>query len=189
MNFEAVNFKAMTLKAVLASTLASVLLGVSAFAQMPSKPGAEVKKLDYFAGTWTTDATIVPGPWGSGGKLTSTSTNEWMSGEFFLLSHRDSKLPAELGGETNSTVVMGYDADQHVYTSDEFNSLGMHIISKGTLTGDTWVWTGTRNFGGMEIERKMTLKTVSPTKYNMKFETSAQGSDWMTFMEGTVTKK
>jgi len=174
MNFEAVNFKAMTLKAVLASTLASVLLGVSAFAQMPSKPGAEVKKLDYFAGTWTTDATIVPGPWGSGG---------------FLLSHRDSKLPAELGGETNSTVVMGYDADQHVYTSDEFNSLGMHIISKGTLTGDTWVWTGTRNFGGMEIEQKMTLKTVSPTKYNMKFETSAQGSDWMTFMEGTVTKK
>jgi hypothetical protein len=41
----------------------------------------------------------------------------------------------------------------------------------------------------MEIEQKMTLKVVSPTKYNMKFETSIDGTNWMTFMEGTVTKK
>jgi len=189
MNFKAVNFKAMTHKAVFALALASVLLGVSAFAQMPAKPGAEIKKLDYFAGTWTLDATIEPGPWGGGGKLTSTSTNEWMPGEYFILGHRDSKMPAELGGDTASTVVMGYDSERHAYTSDEFNSQGLHIISKGTLTGDTWVWTGSRNFGDMEIQQKLTIKTVSPTKYSMKFETSIDGTTWMTFMDGTATKK
>jgi hypothetical protein len=181
--------KATTHKAAFVSALAILLFGASAFAQGPSKPGPEIKKLDYFSGTWTTDATIAQGPWGSGGKLTSTSTNEWQTGEFFLLCHRDSKLPAEIGGDTTSNVVMGYDPDQHSYTADEFNSQGMHIASKGTLTGDTWVWTGSRNFGGMEIEQRMTLKIVSPTKYTMKFETSIDGTNWMTFMEGTVTKK
>jgi hypothetical protein len=183
------NFKNLLTSSFLTSTLASILLAVSAFAQAPSKPGPEVKKLDYFAGTWTTDATVGQGPWGSGGKLTSTTTYEWLPGEFFLSGRRDSKMPAELGGESTSTVVMGYDDDQRTYTADEFNSQGMHIASKGTLSGDTWVWTGTRSFGGMDIEQRITLKIVSPTKYNMKFETSLDGSNWMTFMEGTVTKK
>jgi hypothetical protein len=179
----------MTFKTAFNSVLAAVLLAVAAFAQAPSKPGPEVKKLDYFAGTWTTDATIAPGPWGEGGKLNSTTSYEWMRGEFFLSGHRDSKLPADLGGDSASTVIMGYDAGQHVYVADEFNSQGQHIASKGTLTGDTWVWTGSRNFGDMEIQQKMTLKVVSPTKYNLKFETSIDGVNWMTFMEGTVTKK
>ena len=33
----------------------------SAWAQMADKPGPEVKKLDYFVGTWTVEATIAPG--------------------------------------------------------------------------------------------------------------------------------
>jgi hypothetical protein len=179
----------MTSKTAFHSLLAAIVLAGAAFAQAPSKPSPEVKKLDYFVGTWTTDATIAPGPWGSGGKLTSTTTYEWMPGEFFLSGHRDSKLPTELGGDTASTVILGYDPAQHGYTSDEFNSQGQHIASKATLAGDTWVWTGSRNFGDMEIQQKMTLKIVSPTKYNLKFETSIDGVNWMTFMEGSVTKK
>ena len=30
----------------------------------------ELKKLDYFVGNWSTEATVVPGPWGAGGKFT-----------------------------------------------------------------------------------------------------------------------
>ena len=40
----------MNLKAILLSTL--VLMTASAWAQMAPKPGPEVKKLDYFVGTW-----------------------------------------------------------------------------------------------------------------------------------------
>jgi len=173
----------------LKSAFAAILLTAFAFSQAPAKPGAEVKKLDYFSGTWTTDATIGQGPWGAGGKFTSTSTHEWLPGGFFLSSHRDYKMPAELGGDGSATQILGYDADQHVYTADEFNAQGQHIVSKGTLNGDTWVWTSSANYGGMEIQQRMTLKTVSATKYNMKFESSIDGTNWMTFMEGTVTKK
>jgi hypothetical protein len=35
----------------------------------------------------------------------------------------------------------------------------------------------------------MTLKILSPTSYNMKFEVSIDGTNWMSFMEGKVTKK
>jgi hypothetical protein len=64
----------MNRKAMLVSTL--VLLAASAWAQMAPKPGPEVKKLDYFVGIWTTEATIAPGPWGAGGKFSATDTTE-----------------------------------------------------------------------------------------------------------------
>jgi hypothetical protein len=35
----------------------------------------------------------------------------------------------------------------------------------------------------------MTIKTLSPTSYTMKFEVSIDGTNWMTFMEGKATKK
>ena len=48
----------------------------SAWAQMGTPPGAEVKKLEYFVGTWTTEGTIAQGPWGMGGKFTSSATTD-----------------------------------------------------------------------------------------------------------------
>lgn len=166
-----------------------VSLALSAAAQMSTPPGPEVKKLDYFAGTWTVDATIGQGVWGMGGKFTSSGTSQWMSGNYFLESHREVTMPPELGGDSKEVAYMGYDTDQNVYTLDAFNSQGRHIVSKGTLSGDTWTWNSSANYAGQEIEQKMTLKVLSPTSYTMKFEISLDGKQWMTFMEGKATKK
>lgn len=168
---------------------ASLLFAVSAWAQMDTTPGPEVKKLDIFAGTWTFDATVGQGPWGAGGKFTSTGTNEWMPGNFFLVGHSDSKMPPELGGDSKETSYMGYDTDQNVYTHDVFSSQGHHTVSKGTVSGDTWLWTSTATYGGQEIKQKMTIKILSPTSHSIKFEISIDGTTWMTFMEGKATKK
>ena len=177
----------MNRKAILVPAL--VLFAVSAWAQMAAKPGAEVKKLDYFVGTWTTEGTVGQGPWGAGGKFSGTDTTAWMDGNFFLVGHTDSKMPPEVGGEGKETSVMGYDTDQNTYTADAFNSQGRHDISKGTVTGDTWTWTSTANYGGQEIKQKLTMKILTPTSYTMKFEVSIDGTNWMTFMEGKATKK
>lgn len=168
---------------------ASLLLAVSAWAQMDTTPGPEVKKLDIFLGTWTMDATVGQGPWGAGGKFTATSTNEWMPGNFFVVTHSDAKMPPELGGESKEVAYMGYDTDQNVYTHDVFSSQGRHTVSKGTVTGDTWLWTSTATYGGQEIKQKMTIKILSPTSHSIKFEISLDGTTWMTFMEGKATKK
>jgi hypothetical protein len=177
----------MNRKAILVSIL--VLFSASAWAQMAPKPGTEVKKLDYFVGIWTVDGTVAPGPWGAGGKFSSTDTTEWMPGSFFVEGHADFKMPPEVGGEGKAISYMGYDTDENVYTYDEFNSQGRREVSKGTVSGDTWTWTSTANYGGQEIKQKMTMKILSPASYSLKFEISMDGTNWMTFMEGKATKK
>jgi hypothetical protein len=174
-------------KTILVSTL--VLFTASAWAQMAPKPGPEVKKLDYFVGSWTVDGTIGPGPWGSGGKFSSTDTSEWMPGNFFVEGRSDFKMPPEIGGDGKAIAFMGYDTDANLYTYDEFNSQGRHETSKGTVSGDIWTWTTTQNYGGQEVKQKMTMKVLSPASYTVKFEISLDGTTWMTFMDAKATKK
>ena len=167
-----------------------ILIAVaSAMAQMGTPPGPEVKKLDYFVGTWTTEGTIAPGPWGTGGKFTGGGTTEWLPGNFFIQSQSESQMPPELGGDSKAVMIMGYDTQQSTYSSDRFTSIGQHESSKGTVSGDTWTWTSTSNYGGMEIQGKMTIKTMSPTSYAFKYEISMDGKNWSPFMEGKATKK
>jgi len=169
--------------------LSLVLVTVSAMAQMGGPPGPEVKKLDYFVGTWTAEGTIGQGPWGMGGKFTSTETSQWMPGNFFVESHSDFKMPPELGGDGKAVGFMGYDTDANTYTFDQFNSQGRRENSKGTVSGDTWTWRSSANYAGQDIQQRMTIKTLSPTSYTLKFEISMDGKDWMTFMDGKATKK
>ena len=177
----------MNVRAILVSIL--VLFAASAWAQMTPKPGPEVKKLDYFVGTWNVEGTIAQGPWGAGGKFTSTDTTEWMPGNFFIEGHSDFKMPPELGGDGKATSFMGYDTDENMYTYDEFNSQGRREVSKGTVSGDTWTWTSSQNYAGQEIKQKMTIKVLTPASYSLKFEVSMDGTNWMTFMDAKATKK
>ena len=164
-------------------------MAVSAVAQMGGPPGPEVKKLEYFLGTWTSEGTVAQGPWGAGGKFTTTETAEWMPGSFFMQTNSEAKMPPEIGGDSKEFSVMGYDTQQNVYTYDSFNSQGRHESSKGTLGGDTWTWNWTSNYGGMEIQGKMTIKQISPTSYTTKIEISMDGKEWISFMETKATKK
>ncbi len=166
-----------------------ILIAVSAWGQMGGAPGPEVKKLDYFIGTWTTEGMIAQGPWGMGGKFNATETTEWMPGNFFVIGHSDFKMPPEIGGDGKEVSILGYDTQQNTYTYDAFNSQGRHESSKGTVTGDTWTWTSSANYGGQDIQQKMTIKVLSPTSHTMKFEVSMDGKNWMPFMEAKVTKK
>ena len=110
----------------------------------PPKPGAGVKKLDYFVGNWTMDGMIAQGPWGAGGKFSSTETKEWIPGNFFVEGHEDFKMPPELGGESKGNFYMGYDTDQNAYTEDEFNEHGTaRSVGRASSKDDTWTWNST----------------------------------------------
>ena len=178
-------------KLSIAFNLALIMISVAAVAQMgPPTPAPELKKLDYFAGNWTTEATVASGPWGSGGKLTDADHVEWMKGNFYLLSHSDFSLPPEVGGQGSSLSILGYDADKKIYTEERFDSTGRHVVMTGALNGDTLIWTGENNYNGMQITSRFTIKMVSPTSYTIKYEVSADGgANWLPFYEGKVTKK
>src|SRR5258708_3734604 len=164
-----------------------VALTVGALAQMEApEPGPEHKKLDMFAGTWTLDGDLKPGPIGPGGKMTKNEKCEWMEGGFFLVCHADFKSVSM--GSGSGLSVMGYSSDDKAYTYREFNSYGEFEDSRGALDGDTWTWTGDEKMGGMTMKGRFTMKVTSPTSYNFGYEMSQDGTKWTTMMDGKATK-
>ena len=162
------------------------LVGVT-HAQTPKmpQPAPEVKRLEYFVGTWKAEYEIKPGPMGPGGKMSSVDQCRFMPGGFFL----------EIRTEGNGTIgvlkglaVMGYDIAEKVYTYDAFNNLGEADHFKGSLQGDTWTWNSESVVDGKPTRMRFTAREVSPTMYTMKFEMGT-GSDWTAVMEGKATKK
>src|SRR5688572_6227774 len=80
-------------------------------------PRPEIQKLARYLGRWNyegEDKTPV-----TGGPVTCTSTRRWISGGFFVESHRDCKTPR---GEVTQVEVYGYDFQNRVYTYWGFNS-------------------------------------------------------------------
>jgi len=153
----------------------------------PPKPAPELARLKYFEGTWATQITMQPGPWGPGGKASGTDHLDWGLGGFFLLSHSVFKGG---GMDNNAVAYFGYDSNKKAYTYDEYNSMGEVNHSTGNVNDKTWTWTNEMDMGGQKINGRFILVETSPTSYTMKYEFSTDGGKtWNTAMEGTGTKQ
>lgn len=173
----------MKLRILLASIALIVLAGIG-LARTPSQmpqPGPEQKRLQYYAGTWTSEYEMKAGPAGSGGKMVATDRTQMMPGSFFAVTHTDGKGTM---GELHGLAIMGYDAASKSYTYDSYNNFGEAEHFKGTVQGDTWTWT---NDGSNPAKMRFIAKEVSPTMYTMKLEMMT-GANWVTVMEGKATK-
>ena len=157
-------------------------------AQMgPPTPAAELKKLEMFVGDWAAEGTQTPGPGAASSRWTMTTHAEWMEGNFFLVEHDEMDLGAM--GKSKELAVMGYDLDNKVYTYRAFSSMGEAENATGTLDGNTLTWLSDEHMNGQVMKGRFTMKILSPTAYDMKFELSQDGKQWMTAMEGKATKK
>jgi hypothetical protein len=150
------------------------------------KPAPELKKLDYFVGTWMARGDLKAGPMGPGGKFTGTNYVQWMDGGFFLVTHSDFNGAMGKGTETS---YMGYDSKEKMYTYDSFNTLGEADHAKGNVDGDTWTWLSETTMGSQTSKGRLTINVLSATAYNFKFEMSHDGATWVTLLEGKDTKK
>lgn len=155
--------------------------------QMP-KPGEEHKKLDYFAGDWSSEGDIKPGPMGPGGKFTGTDHMKWMDGGYFIVIHSEGKMPAPMGN-MKSLAVMGYNFQEKKYTYNGFNSMGEADQAMGTVEGDTWTFTNEVKMGDQMAKGRYIMKILSPKEYSFKFEMAPGGADFSTVMEGKATRK
>ncbi len=152
--------------------------------QMP-KPGVEHKRLHYFVGKWNYEFNMKESSSGPAGKMTGTDRNEMMPGGFFIVMHSDGKGTI---GELKGLAIMGYNADDKVYTYSAFNNWGEVENSKGTVEGDTWTWTSESKMGGKLAKTKFTLKELSATSYTMRFEVQGEDGSWKEIMDGKATK-
>jgi hypothetical protein len=150
------------------------------------KPGPEVKKLEAFAGKWKGESDMKPGPWGPGGKMTSESDCTWFEGGFQLVCRENGKGAM---GNMKSEAVLGWNGEEKVYKYMGFDSMGMMGTANGTISGNTWNFTGEDKMGGKMIKSRYTITVPSPTSQTFKWETSEDGKTWSTAAEGKSTKK
>lgn len=175
-------------KHVVGCGCAVVALCSLAIAQAPPpapKPGPEQKAIGYFAGKWTSEGELKPGPFGPGGKTTGADNCEWFAGGFQLVCHGEGKGPL---GPMSTLGVMAYSAADKAYTFYGIDSLGMNELSTGNKSGDTWTFTSTSSFAGQTFKSRFTIVETSPRAYTFKWESSPDGTKWSTLMEGKATK-
>ena len=148
------------------------------------KPSPELKKQDFFVGTWKLEGMTKSSPFGPGGqKFESTEHLEWMPGGFFLLAHSYS------GGKLAEVTIIGYDSEQKNFTHTSFKSSGETELWKGTAEGDSWNWTKEEKIGGKPFEERLAIRKKSSNSYSFVVERKpADGDSWSTVAEGEGTK-
>jgi len=164
-----------------------VLCGPLAWPQAPQKPqpGPEHKKLAYMLGKWTSEDEVKPGPYGPGGKMTSTETCEWFTGEFAVVCRSDAKTPM---GVEKALSIMSYDPGEGHYVYFETNTSGENVVAKGTVAGRTWTWTGQSRMGGKVWRSRFVLTEVPPDGATYKFEMAEGDGPWAEMMNGKQTR-
>jgi hypothetical protein len=174
------------MKKISFSVLIGALLAAGVGLAQAPKPGPETKKLEVFAGKWKGESELKPGPWGPGGKMTMDQECTWFQGGFQLVCRESSDGAM---GKMKSEAVLGWNGEEKLYKYQGFDSMGMMGAATGTVSGNTWSWSGEDKMGGKLIRSRYTVVVTSPTAQTFKWETSEDGKTWTTSAEGKSTKQ
>jgi hypothetical protein len=150
----------------------------------PHAPSQELKKQEFFVGSWRLDGVTTQSPFGPGGaKFSSSEDLEWMPGGFFLVAH------SYAGGKLAGVTIIGYDSEHKVFTHASYNSTGETELWTGTAQSDSWVWTRQRKLIRKPVDERLNIKKTSPTSYSFSVEIKpTDGDSWSTVAEGVGTK-
>jgi hypothetical protein len=168
-------------------TLASFLLLASVSCAQTSHvlaPSPELQKLDFFAGTWKTEGTLQVSPSVPPGPCTALDHTAWLKGGAFVVTHSDVRTQF---GDGEEIEIMGYDATRKLYTYNSFSGGGHAEVATGTFDGVTWTWLSNPAVAGPMSRFTQTI--LSPNSFSAKLEVSMDGTNWFTYMQGTVTRQ
>jgi len=168
---------------VYAVLLAAMVVSGFAAAQTAENSSAALGKLSYFVGTWSLEVHMKISPFASRAFF-GTEHNEWMPGGFLLISRQEGEAAPASGG----LAIMAYNTQEKAYTYHVVKDTGEVEDLRGSFVGGTWTWTSPPAPGIETSQSRLTIQEISPTSYNFKFETSPQGRDWSTVMEGKAVK-
>jgi hypothetical protein len=151
----------------------------------PPKPGPELKRLSYFEGKWITEGQQKENPFGPAGSFSSKDTCEWVLDGFFLKCTGEGKDPV---GSMKGIGLMGYDAENKIYTYYGADNRGMGFGGDGMLKGKVWTYTSSMKMKEKIINSRWINTEISPIEYTFKWEMADDKGNWMTLAEGKSTK-
>jgi hypothetical protein len=172
----------------LTAVISMLLSSAAILAQEAPKPGPEHKKLDYFAGKWTSEGQMKANPFGMPtGEFSSRDDCQWWDGGFSLVCNSVGKSPM---GPTKGLGIMSYNAEEKVYTyyGVDNGPMAMSTVPRGTVNGDTWTYSDESMMGGKKVKSRYVIKQLTPTSYTFKWEIAGEGGAWTTIVEGTTKR-
>ena len=167
------------ISAVLVLTVTGVSWALGQTTPTSEQSSAALGRLNYFAGTWQLEVHMTMSPLGSRAFF-GTEHNEWERGGSLLVSRQEG-LPGGLA-------VMAYNPREKAYTYHVVKDTGEAEDLRGTLADHTWTWMSYSASGNPAPRTRFIVQETSPISYSVKFETSSEGRDWSTVMEGKAVK-
>ncbi|HEU4385226.1 MAG TPA: DUF1579 family protein [Anaeromyxobacteraceae bacterium] len=166
-----------------------LLFAPAALAQAPKapKPGPEHERLGYFVGKWKSEGTVAENPFMPAGKVTSSDSCEWFEGKFAVVCRSQGKGPM---GPSKGLGIMSYSAEEkaYLYYGVENNPMAMTTVPKGTVEGDTWIYTDESKMGDKVVKSRYTIKVLDKKSYTFKYEMEGPDGQWKTVVEGKSTR-
>jgi len=148
-------------------------------AEMP-KVDENHAQLERLAGRWTTEETLHASPWGPGGTSTSRTVSRMAIGGFFLLTDYEQWRDGRVAFQGHS--VHGWDPHRRLVVWYWVDSMGMPppTPATGAWDGEALVMSQSTPHG----QSRYTWRFDGPDRHRFSIESSKDGTNWVTFMEG-----
>lgn len=173
--------------------LALCVVLASAAAAAAQEPGAAnkaaMKKLDFLAGKWKGDATVVLGPQGKRAVKQTEDVQSRLGGQVLIIEGVGrGKLPNrdEEGIVFNALAVISYDAQARQYRMKAFRAEGLSVEPDITVSDRGFVWSFKEPQRGTHIKYTMTL--TDKGEWHEVGAYSPDGTAWTQFFEMTLTR-
>jgi hypothetical protein len=149
---------------------AALLVGVPAATGQDGPARPELRPLTRYLGQWSyegEDKTPV-----TGGRVTCQASRRWISGGYFVESHRTCKTPR---GEFEQVEVFGYDFSSRRYIYWGFNGSVVSTYETSSMNGGPVVWVGLGASSGNRCTEEFAADAQSSTD---KCESARGDGSW-----------
>ncbi len=147
-------------------------------AQQPPEPDPALKRLDVLVGKWNTEGQTRASADAPAAKIRAVDIYEWLPGGFFLVHRWDGRMG---DGEIHGIEIIGYDVSSQTYPIRSFDNQGNSDLLQASARDDTWTFTGeSMRFTGVFSDDGNTITG--------KWEYSSDGSNWLPWMDVTLTR-
>ncbi|MES2777764.1 MAG: DUF1579 family protein [Bacteroidota bacterium] len=139
-----------------------------------TKPGSQVRKLNFLIGNWHTKGEILQGAPKSSKEIRGMDTYEWIAGGFFILHRVDVFMANE---RTEVIEIIGYDKSRKSYFMKSFDNRGEATTMYAVLEKP-----GVLKLGDQKMRSKLTVDK-SGNAMTAKWELSENGASWTPWMD------
>jgi hypothetical protein len=149
----------------------------------PPKPGPEVQRLSYFAGSWNVAGEVKTEP---AGKYSGTMGCEWFEGGFVLICKGST---TGVNGPSSEMHIFSFSSQDKAYNWYSIGKTGAaRTVKKMTVDGKQWTCDAESTYQGKPAKFHYEWIEESPTAWTYSFTRSVEGGAPVQIVQVRMTK-